>query len=225
MSVYFLYLVFQLFSHRRLYDDKNVHKPETIKYAPRTRPSSRDGSQKSPGPSTTDKEVGRHDATKFDDGEDCEQVPKLSLPVTLVFLVVITVLIGVTAEGLVHSVGGLARRGPISKEFIGFILLPIVGNAPECFTAVTVSVRDKLTSGLVTTVGSSIVSPPPLIVSSVACITFNFPPANFVIRHPVHRRPRVGDWSSDYDALRPARVRRALLLHVNRQLRRAKWKI
>ena len=57
-------------------------------------------------------------------------MPKLSLPVTLVFLVVITVLIGVTAEGLVHSVGGLARRGPISKEFIGFILLPIVGNAP-----------------------------------------------------------------------------------------------
>jgi len=161
MSVYFLYLVFQLFSHRRLYDDKSAHKPETIKYAPRTGPSSIDGSQKPPGPSTTDKEVGRHDATKSDDGEDYEQVPKLSLPMTLVFLVVITVLIGVTAEGLVHSVDGLASRGLISKEFIGFILLPIVGNAPECFTAVTVSVKDKLTSGLATTVGSSIVSPPP----------------------------------------------------------------
>jgi Ca2+:H+ antiporter len=71
---------------------------------------------------------------------------------------VVTVLIGVTAEGLVHSVDGLASRSPISKEFIGFILLPIVGNAPECFAAVTVSVKDKLTSGLVATVGSSIVS-------------------------------------------------------------------
>ena len=147
-----------------------------IKYAPRTRPSSIDGSQKPPGPSTTDKELGRHDATKFDDGEDCEQVPKLSLLVTLVSLVVITVLIGVTAEGLVHLVGGLARRGPILKEFIGFILLPIVGNAPECFTAVTVSVKDKLTAGMATTVGSSIVSPPPRLYQWVACTTLSLPP-------------------------------------------------
>ena len=145
---------------------------------------------------------------------------------TLVSLVVITVLIGVTAEGLVHSVGGLARRGPISKEFIGFILLPIVGNAPECFTAVTVSVKDKLTAGMATTVGSSIVSPPPRLYQWVACTTLSLPPpANFVIRHPVHCHPRVDDWPSDHDALRPARVCRALLLHVNRQLRRTKWKI
>ena len=117
-----------------------------------------DGSQKSSGIFTPDIEVGRHGATESDDGKKDEQTPELSLPMTLV-LVVATVLISVTAEGLVHSIDGLASRSPISKEFIGLILLPIVGNSPECFTAVTVSVKDKLTSSLAATVGSSIVSP------------------------------------------------------------------
>lgn len=45
----------------------------------------------------------------------------------------------VTAEFLVSSINGLADTGKISKEFIGLILLPIVGNAagmssPSSFT-------------------------------------------------------------------------------------------
>lgn len=35
----------------------------------------------------------------------------------------------VTAEFLVSSINGLADTGKISKEFIGLVLLPIVGNA------------------------------------------------------------------------------------------------
>ena len=183
--MYCSYLVFQLFSHKRLYDDKDAHRPETIKYTPRSRPSSLDEWQKSSGFATTNKEVGSHEAAKIDDGGEDEQTPELSLPMTLILLVVVTVLIGITAEGLVHSIDGLASRGPVSKEFIGLILLPIVGNAPECFTAVTVSVKDKLTSSLVATVGSSIVSPFPLLrLGSV----LNIPTANFVGCHPIHRR-------------------------------------
>jgi Ca2+/H+ antiporter len=37
--------------------------------------------------------------------------------------------IGVTAEWLVDSIGGLVEGGGITKEFVGVILLPIVGNA------------------------------------------------------------------------------------------------
>ena len=37
--------------------------------------------------------------------------------------------VAVTAEWLVDSIDGLASTGSISKEFIGVILLPIVGNA------------------------------------------------------------------------------------------------
>ena len=38
-------------------------------------------------------------------------------------------LVAVTAEFLVDSVDGLTAGGHISKEFVGIILLPIVGNA------------------------------------------------------------------------------------------------
>lgn len=60
---------------------------------------------------------------------------------------------------MVDSISGLTDTGAISKEFVGVILLPIVGNAAEHVTAVTVSVKDKLTLSLGVAVGSSIVSP------------------------------------------------------------------
>jgi len=64
--------------------------------------------------------------------------------------------VAITAEWLVDSIDGLAEGGVISKEFIGVILLPIVGNAAEHVTAVAVSVKDKLTLSLGVAVGSSI---------------------------------------------------------------------
>ena len=75
-----------------------------------------------------------HNNTSFahqhGDEEDVE-IPELSIPMTLGLLVVVTVLVGVTAECLVDSINGLSIGGGISKEFIGLILLPIVGNAAE----------------------------------------------------------------------------------------------
>jgi len=94
--------------------------------------------------------------TRVEEDEEDEEVPALSLPVTLVLLGVVTVLVAITAEWLVDSIDGLADGGGISKEFIGLILLPIVGNAAEHVTAVTVSVKDKLTLSLGVAVGSSI---------------------------------------------------------------------
>ena len=81
----------------------------------------------------------------------------------------------VTAEFLLDSMEGVTDTGHISKEFVGIILLPIVGNAAgmvpmfslsrlasdhitEHATAVTVSVKDKLNLSLGVAVGSSIVS-------------------------------------------------------------------
>ena len=91
-------------------------------------------------------------------GEEDVEIPELSLPTTLGLLAVVTVLVAVTAEWLVDSIDGLASGGGISKEFIGLILLPIVGNAAEHVSAVTVSVKDKLTLSISVAVGSSIVS-------------------------------------------------------------------
>ena len=54
------------------------------------------------------------------------------------------------------SIDGLTASGHISEEWVGLILLPIVGNAAEHVTAVTVSVKDKLDLSIGVAVGSSI---------------------------------------------------------------------
>lgn len=58
-------------------------------------------------------------------------------------------------ECLVGSIEGVSRNSNIPESFIGVILLPIVGNAAEHATAVTVAIKNKpdLTMGVA--VGSS----------------------------------------------------------------------
>jgi Ca2+:H+ antiporter len=41
--------------------------------------------------------------------------------------------VSVTADWLVDSIDGLTDTGRISKEFVGVILLPVVGNAAGAF--------------------------------------------------------------------------------------------
>jgi Ca2+:H+ antiporter len=228
LQVYVSYLVFQLVSHKSLYDDKNGQKPETVKYAPRTGPSAKEKTKKffrlstikestesepdsaateDPRPVTDEERPGPTEPEEVD-GE----IPELSLPVTIVLLVVVTAFVAVTAEWLVDSIDGLASGGGISKEFIGLILLPIVGNAAEHVTAVTVSVKDKLTLSLGVAVGSSIVSS---LSSPTGTSSTYSPTANRFVCHPIHRHPRVDDRSPTHDALRPVRVDRALLLCVD----------
>ncbi|KAF9649861.1 calcium/proton exchanger, partial [Thelephora ganbajun] len=175
LIIYISYLIFQLFSHRNLYDDKNGIKPATVQYPPRTGPSAKEKTKKFFGLSTVKEAqedgasvegsacTNTHTAHSHNDEEqhgaievEEEEIPELSLPMTIALLVVVTVLVAVTAEWLVDSIDGLASGGGISKEFIGLILLPIVGNAAEHVTAVTVSVKDKLTLSLGVAVGSSI---------------------------------------------------------------------
>jgi len=188
LFIYISYLIFQLFSHKSLYDDNNGQKFQSTKYPVRTGPSAKDRTKKllgipltpvketkedgaSVGPADSSAHIMRRPteddprqipdeerpsaAVPEEDDED-EEVPELSLAVTIILLVFVTVLVAVTAEWLVDSIDGLASGGAISKEFIGLILLPIVGNAAEHATAVTVSIKDKLTLSLGVAVGSSI---------------------------------------------------------------------
>jgi Ca2+:H+ antiporter len=71
-------------------------------------------------------------------------------------LVAMAGLAGVTAEYLVSSIDGLTQQTNVSREFVGLILLPVIGNAVEHVTAVTVSVKDKLNLSMSIAVGSSI---------------------------------------------------------------------
>ncbi|KAE8227224.1 hypothetical protein CF319_g250 [Tilletia indica] len=91
----------------------------------------------------------------FDDEEEEEEEPQLNFVMACVLLVSATVLVGVTSEWLVDAINGVAEKG-VSKTWIGLILLPIVSNAAEHATAVTVAIKDKLDLSMGVAVGSSI---------------------------------------------------------------------
>jgi len=162
--------VFQLFSHKSLYEDTNKDVQPTVPYLPRLSRKAKndiraeqkakaDGTWIEPEPAppelAPEPDVPEPDVEANKTKEE-EETPSMSLVTSIVLLVVVTVFVAVTADFLVDSIDGLTDSGKIGKEFVGIILLPIVGNAAEHVTAVTVSVKDKLTLSLGVAVGSSI---------------------------------------------------------------------
>ncbi|KAG6331104.1 hypothetical protein ID866_7985 [Astraeus odoratus] len=180
LFIYCSYLLFQLFSHKSLYNDnageesrkytgENPFKAaRRLRLRRRTGQSVLEGSVRVASPVGADEED--HPSPQFSvppdpenghvhfSGKEEEEVetPQMTVAVSVGLLVVVTVVVAVTAEFLVDSIDGMTSGGGISKEFVGVILLPIVGNAAEHVTAVTVSVKDKLTLSLGVAIGSSI---------------------------------------------------------------------
>lgn len=89
-----------------------------------------------------------------DDDEDFEE-PQLTVAGALVTLAISTTLVAFCSEFMVSSIHGLTATGAISTTFVGLILLPIVGNAAEHATAVTVAIKDKMDLSIGVAVGSS----------------------------------------------------------------------
>lgn len=104
---------------------------------------------------------------KLDDDEQPEE-PQLHLFVAIATLVISTVIIALCAEFMVDSISALTANGAVSEEFVGLILLPIVGNAAEHATAVTVACKDKMDLAIGVAVGSSM---------QVALVSFSLPPS------------------------------------------------
>ncbi|KAL2756001.1 hypothetical protein ACRALDRAFT_2042232 [Sodiomyces alcalophilus JCM 7366] len=87
---------------------------------------------------------------------DEPEVPVMgAIPAALV-LVVTTVLVAICADYLVGSIDDVVESAGISRNFIGLILIPIVGNAAEHVTAVVVAVRNKMDLAMGVAIGSSI---------------------------------------------------------------------
>ena len=68
-------------------------------------------------------------------GEEDNDEPQLSLGVSLSLLAAVTVIVSFSADYLVGSIEGIVESSGLSKTFVGFILLPIVGNAAEVITS------------------------------------------------------------------------------------------
>ncbi|OHW89517.1 Ca2+:H+ antiporter [Colletotrichum incanum] len=73
-----------------------------------------------------------------------------------VVLAVTTVLVAICADYLIESINPIVETAHVSKNFIGIIVIPIVGNAAEHVTAVLMAIRDKMDLAINIAIGSSI---------------------------------------------------------------------
>ncbi|KAJ3278947.1 hypothetical protein HK104_001901, partial [Borealophlyctis nickersoniae] len=91
----------------------------------------------------------------YQDSEEDAEEAQLTLPVAIILLLTVTVLVSVCGEYLVGSIEAVAKKGHLSDTFVGLILLPIVGNAAEHVTAVTVAMKNKMDLTIGVAIGSS----------------------------------------------------------------------
>jgi Ca2+:H+ antiporter len=59
-------------------------------------------------------------------------------------LVVITAIVTILSEFLVGSIDGFCTEFNLGRSFVGLIILPVVGNAVEHISAVSVAMKDKM---------------------------------------------------------------------------------
>jgi calcium/proton exchanger cax len=86
-----------------------------------------------------------------------EDEENISRTTAVLLLLISTGLVAVCAEFMVDSINAVVSGGSgLSEAFIGLIILPIVGNAAEHVTAVTVASKNKMDLAIGVAVGSSI---------------------------------------------------------------------
>ncbi|KAG9253103.1 calcium/proton exchanger [Emericellopsis atlantica] len=141
--VYAAFLVFQLHTHSGDFAvESQKVEPESL-WRRRKDPNAGDATQGQDG-----------EQEEEDEGDEAE--PELHFLVALGVLAIATVIIAFCAEYMVGGISAITDSGSISEEFVGLILLPIVGNAAEHVTAVKVAYKDKMDLSIGVAIGSSI---------------------------------------------------------------------
>lgn len=158
LVVYGCYLFFQLKSHTEMYNEKSQKVPRKKK-DPNAEPGrfkqmTQKFTHSLPGSSNNNGD-GQSQVSEEEDDKDEIETPTLTLLGALITLAAATALIGVCSEFLVDSINAVTCQYHVSEEFVGLILLPIVGNAAEHATAVTVACKDKMDLAIGVAVGSS----------------------------------------------------------------------
>ncbi len=92
------------------------------------------------------------------DSDDPPEEGLLKLWVAVLTLAISTAFVGICAEFMTSAINQISPpdgSGTLSRTFVGLILLPIVGNAAEHATAVTVAIKDKMDLAIGVAIGSS----------------------------------------------------------------------
>jgi Ca2+:H+ antiporter len=87
--------------------------------------------------------------------DEVSDATRMSLISALMGLVVITIAVTFLSDFLVESIDGFTQAAHLSKTFVGVILLPIIGNAVEHISAVSVAMKNKMDLALGVAVGSA----------------------------------------------------------------------
>jgi Ca2+:H+ antiporter len=91
---------------------------------------------------------------RADDNQPEEE--NMSRTAAVMLLLISTGLVAFCAELMVDAIPQMTDSSAVSQTFIGLIILPIVGNAAEHVTAVTVAAKNKMDLAIGVAVGSSI---------------------------------------------------------------------
>ena len=132
IALYIVYLVFQLKTHSNLFSDDDPNDEDADAAAQEAAP----------------------DYAQAKESE--EQEHTLGPKGALTCMIISVVLVGFCAEFLVDSIEEVVESTPITKTFMGLILLPIVSNAAEHVTAVVVSYKGKMNLALLVDLGSGL---------------------------------------------------------------------
>ncbi|PTB37495.1 hypothetical protein M441DRAFT_71941 [Trichoderma asperellum CBS 433.97] len=85
-----------------------------------------------------------------------EEEEHLTQAAAVILLLVTTGLVAACAEFLIGSIEDVVATSSVGEVFIGLIVLPIVGNAAEHVTSVTVAMKNKMDLAIGVAIGSSI---------------------------------------------------------------------
>ncbi|KAL5387089.1 hypothetical protein DPSP01_003699 [Paraphaeosphaeria sporulosa] len=159
LFVYGCYLFFQLKTHATMYNapsEKGVKRKQSVDGSvARGIATIGAGTAATAGGAANQDRHLQNSKEAADDEEDDFEEPNLTMWGALVTLAISTTLVAFCSEFMVSSIDGFTREAGISTTFVGLILLPIVGNAAEHATAVTVAIKDKMDLSIGVAVGSS----------------------------------------------------------------------
>jgi Ca2+:H+ antiporter len=77
------------------------------------------------------------------EGED-DTVALIPFSWALIGMVVVTAMVTILSEWLVGSIDGFCVQFNLSHSFVGVIIIPVVGNAVEHISAVSVAMKNKM---------------------------------------------------------------------------------
>lgn len=146
LLVYALYLVFQLKSHAYMYTST----PQQVV-----------DEESRPGSNVSIEMLGISRCARSSPGGTPPSLPlaeshSIGRFSSVLLLFVSTALVAICAKFMVDSLDDLVEKGPLGEMFIGLIILPVLGNAAEHFTAVKIAWKNNIDLAIGIAIGSSI---------------------------------------------------------------------